>query len=238
MSAALEAAAERLLPNGRIAHVLSTGTAVVVRSGRPDALTGQDWSELHGLGITNVVDLRNGDERTVPEDRGLITTHHRPVEDQSDADFMREFGTLLNTPQYYAAVMERWPDMILRAIDTLVDAASVGPVLVHCSAGRDRTGMIVALTAELAGVPREQTLDDYESAVRGANEVLREHPRPHEGALDGHDLEAWVRSVRAHLEVFLEACDVREWIARHGQRSLTVKAEKVFSNSADTRAPS
>src|SRR5690606_39585929 len=36
------------------------------------------------------------------------------------------------------------------------------PALFHCTAGKDRTGMIAALLLEWLGVPREVVLDDYE----------------------------------------------------------------------------
>jgi protein tyrosine/serine phosphatase len=41
------------------------------------------------------------------------------------------------------------------AIVTALIAAAPGPVLVSCSAGRDRTGMVIALLLDLAGVDRD-----------------------------------------------------------------------------------
>ena len=40
-------------------------------------------------------------------------------------------------------------------------AAGDVPLLVHCAAGKDRTGLAAAVLLELLGVPREQVVDDY-----------------------------------------------------------------------------
>ena len=40
-------------------------------------------------------------------------------------------------------------------------AHAPGPVLVHCAAGKDRTGIVVAVALRLVGVPREQVVADY-----------------------------------------------------------------------------
>jgi protein-tyrosine phosphatase len=42
-----------------------------------------------------------------------------------------------------------------------IAVAPTGGVLIHCAAGKDRTGMIVALLLDLIGVPRELIADDY-----------------------------------------------------------------------------
>ncbi|HEY2195123.1 MAG TPA: tyrosine-protein phosphatase [Actinomycetospora sp.] len=47
-----------------------------------------------------------------------------------------------------------------------------GPTLVHCAAGKDRTGVSVALLLRLAGVPRAEILADY-LATRDALPDLR-----------------------------------------------------------------
>ncbi|MCD2196258.1 tyrosine-protein phosphatase [Actinomycetospora endophytica] len=73
----------------------------------------------------------------------------------------------------------RWlPVLVARA------AQADGPTLVHCAAGKDRTGVAVALLLTLAGVPRSEIVADY-LATRDALPNLR--PRL---GLDGTDLAA------------------------------------------------
>ncbi len=40
-------------------------------------------------------------------------------------------------------------------------AGSDGPVLIHCAAGKDRTGLLAALTHHLLGVHRDDMIEDY-----------------------------------------------------------------------------
>jgi len=49
--------------------------------------------------------------------------------------------------------------MLIRAVDAI--AAAPGPVLVHCVAGKDRTGVTVALVLRLLGVPAGEVAAEY-----------------------------------------------------------------------------
>ena len=58
-----------------------------------------------------------------------------------------------------------------RLLDGLAEPEAL-PAVIHCTGGKDRTGMTAALLLELLGVPRQQVLDDYELTSRYR---LREH---------------------------------------------------------------
>ncbi len=57
------------------------------------------------------------------------------------------------------------PDLMCASL--LAVAAAEPRVLIHCSAGRDRTGMVVALQLANAGVPTEHVAADWAESVRG-----------------------------------------------------------------------
>ncbi len=59
---------------------------------------------------------------------------------------------------YFSYVMDR-PDSIVAALRTIAQAD--GAALVHCAAGKDRTGTVVALALSLAGADRQAVIDDY-----------------------------------------------------------------------------
>ena len=60
----------------------------------------------------------------------------------------------------------RHADAIRSVIEILADPANL-PAIVHCTAGKDRTGVVVALLLSVAGVDDETIVNDY--ALTGAN---------------------------------------------------------------------
>ena len=61
--------------------------------------------------------------------------------------------------QAYMSYLSARPDSVAAAIRTI--ATADGSVLVHCAAGKDRTGVVVALALDAAGVSRETIVSDY-----------------------------------------------------------------------------
>lgn len=133
-------------------------------------------------GVRTIVDLRNADEigRQIgdPEiDDGLCQSFerlHRPIEDQGDEGFMALYGKLLSHPTYYPANFEFFPGLVAAAIEAIVNARHA--VVFHCSAGKDRTGLISLTLLMLNGVVLDDVLHDYESGVRGYAAWQHEHP--------------------------------------------------------------
>lgn len=62
--------------------------------------------------------------------------------------------------QQYVAMLDLNPDMIAAAVGAIADAPT-GGVVVHCHAGKDRAGTVVALALSLAGVSAEAVAADY-----------------------------------------------------------------------------
>jgi protein-tyrosine phosphatase len=60
---------------------------------------------------------------------------------------------------FYLAYLRERPDNIVAALRAI--ASSDGATLVHCAAGKDRTGVVVALALAVAGVPRDAIVADY-----------------------------------------------------------------------------
>jgi protein-tyrosine phosphatase len=59
----------------------------------------------------------------------------------------------------YLRYLRRRPDSVAESVRTI--AATDGAVLVHCAAGKDRTGVVVALAMDAVGVDRELIVSDY-----------------------------------------------------------------------------
>jgi hypothetical protein len=155
----------------------------LLRSDNLQDLTPTDIEHLvadHGL--RRVVDLRTGVEVAREGDGPLladarVTVEHRSlypeVGDMTDLEVdaivpwqAGVTGTPLpgETPtvQTYMGYLEHRPDSVVAALETVADpGAEGGAVLVHCAAGKDRTGLIVALALEVAGVSRRAVVADY-----------------------------------------------------------------------------
>jgi protein tyrosine/serine phosphatase len=65
------------------------------------------------------------------------------------------------TVQTYMGYLEHRPDSVIAALRTIADPPGGGATLVHCAAGKDRTGIVVALALDAAGAHRDAVVADY-----------------------------------------------------------------------------
>lgn len=201
----------------------STLPGRLVRSGRLDALDAVGWGELVEAGVTTIVDLRNDSEvRDLDLRPASLVVHRMPVEDETDEEFVAEWGGRLNTAAYYPVATTRWPALFRSVFEAIADAP--GLTVIHCSAGRDRTGLVSALLLDSAGVERAAVVDDYVAAVRSTNAWLHTHPAPHERALDDATLAARIPVLTGLLEEFLDGeahAHLRPELSRAAARLVT-----------------
>lgn len=150
----------------------TTRTGRVARGPRRELLTAAGREDAVRWGVRTVVDLRNADERGAragdPEVAGEpwpgVTVVHAPTEDPTHTGFLETCGPILDSPEYWAHNARLLPGLLR---ETLRAVATAEPgVLVHCSAGRDRTGMVVALLLANAGVAPEDVAADWAASVR------------------------------------------------------------------------
>ena len=73
--------------------------------------------------------------------------------------------------EHYVGYVKQAGANVGRALQVLADPQS-GPVLVHCAAGKDRTGVVVALALSLVGVVREAVVEDYLRSAERADRIL------------------------------------------------------------------
>ncbi|GAA1275331.1 hypothetical protein GCM10009677_30960 [Sphaerisporangium rubeum] len=121
---------------------------------------------------------------------------------------------------FYSAYLRDRPDSVLAALRVL--AYGDGAALVHCAAGKDRTGVVSALALSVAGVTREAIVADYVATGDRIEPILG---RLRSSATYRDDLDS--RPPDSHvprpeyMDFFLRSLDERHdgplgWLARNG----------------------
>ena len=125
-------------------------------------LTDQDRAAIRQLGVATVIDLRSSHEVAggrFPVEDIPVGFHHFPLlEDVPDPDqFTYTPGLLASS--YRAMTRDAGPQ--IAEILSIVARRHAHPVIVHCTAGKDRTGVLVAVLLGVLGVPESTIIDDY-----------------------------------------------------------------------------
>ena len=187
----------------------------LLRSDNLQDLSEADIRHLVGvLGVTDIVDLRSNVEVRIEGPGPLqvrdLATHHRHSlfrDDEQEVDA----GDALVLPwskkaqadrpppvrrdddywaSHYLGYLANRPDSVLGALQVI--AQSSGATIVHCAAGKDRTGTVVGLALSVAGGSDADVVADYvatderiERVVArllerpAYGEVLRDQPMDH-----------------------------------------------------------
>ncbi len=141
----------------------------IFRSDGLDKLTDQDLRYLSSIPIVSIVDFRSSEEKEQAPDRvpsstvrsyaypvfpGNFTTSDLSRIDSAAIDsLMAHINTLLVTDSIF---IKRYKDLFM-----LLQNRHDVPLLFHCSAGKDRTGMGAALILFALGVDEETVMQDY-----------------------------------------------------------------------------
>jgi protein tyrosine/serine phosphatase len=146
---------------------------LLYRSANHAYATDADLARMADLGLAAIIDLRRPEERTrEPSKRwpgfGAAVVENDILSDHADwAEMMKTVDVVdgewfrQDGLGYYriAPHQARHIDLFRRYFHTLAEVE--GPIVVHCAAGKDRTGLICALTHHLAGVHPDDIMADY-----------------------------------------------------------------------------
>lgn len=142
---------------------------LLYRSGDLSRLTPQDLAYLNSLGLSEIVDFRTSEESKQAPDR--IPASIKAYESIPVAAGELNMTTLLNDAKNRP---DKLKNSLVEVNQSFVDdskpqfeeffrilLSSKGPLVFHCTAGKDRTGFATALFYEAMGVHRDIIVEDY-----------------------------------------------------------------------------
>ncbi len=135
------------------------------RAGRQDRMTARDLEQVQAMGISTQIDLRKPEEAS-EQGRGPLeamgaTYHNLPVIPDGGTDALaRLVGDTGISGRRYLGYLEFGPDAWLRMFEIFAEADR-HPILIHCTAGKDRTGVSTAFLLSVLGVDRALIEADY-----------------------------------------------------------------------------
>ena len=224
----------------------------ILRSDNLQTLSADDVRRLvHQIGLREVIDLRSiaevlmegrGPLRDLPEvthrhfsllpERG----HHTDVFAAEEPELPELPGGWLESllprqvgeadqgeppaVRSYLGYLEHRPENVVGALRAL--AAADGASVVHCAAGKDRTGVIVAFTLAVAGVPHEEIVADYAMTAEIIDALVAKLATSPTYAEDMERRDVASHTPRAEtMERVLALLDERHggpagWLATHG----------------------
>jgi protein tyrosine/serine phosphatase len=217
----------------------------LVRSDNLQDLSAKDVTRLvDEIGVTTVVDLRSEGE-VASEGPGPLTARDDVVhlhlsllpeagamtDVAKDALAVNRRRAIERDPEdvaraFYLGYLEDRPDSVVAALRAIAEAP--GAALVHCAAGKDRTGVVIALALSAVGVPRAAVVADYEATGERIEAILDRLRASPTYAADIDNVPAHEHDPRPEIMVgFLDRLDEAHggpvgWLAAHGFDSLDV----------------
>ncbi|MHB8465209.1 MAG: tyrosine-protein phosphatase [Acidimicrobiales bacterium] len=137
---------------------------LVFRSAEPVGLSpgevGMLWDHL---GVRTVIDLRGPDERSRRPCAEIetcgMTVHQVPMVAASSTGTIPVIQSFEDVGDFYATMATQRAAEFVQVMTLL--AMDALPALIHCAAGKDRTGVTIALLLDLLGVPDDRIVADY-----------------------------------------------------------------------------
>jgi protein-tyrosine phosphatase len=138
---------------------------IYFRTGRQDRMSEKDLAELKNLKISTQIDLRKPEEildqgKGPLENMGADYINIPIIPDGGSDQLSRLVGDTGISGKRYLGYLEFGPESWLKIFEILANKDSL-PVVLHCTAGKDRTGVSTAFLLSVLGVDRDLIEADY-----------------------------------------------------------------------------
>lgn len=134
----------------------------ILRADSLDRLTLGGWATAISSGVRTVIDLRSPSELMRSEcgrRPDCVVTVQAPILDDADVDTTAELSQAASTEEAYYVILRRCAGRFVSALRTVARAET--GIVIHCQAGRDRTGILSALVLGIAGASASDIAEDY-----------------------------------------------------------------------------
>ncbi|MDP6606558.1 MAG: tyrosine-protein phosphatase [Dehalococcoidia bacterium] len=223
------------------------------RSGSLHYMTDADVQHAHDLGVQSVLDLRRPSEiahqglgplTTSPSAGSVVTLHALPViPDEASPQLDEKYGRGISGARYRGYLEfggseidgTDYPSYFVTALELLAQESTY-PALFHCSAGKDRTGVLAAFVLDILGVDDETISDDYVLSNLAADGLIAQTRRDVErrraageaieGAPSNSPPAGWLPVPLDGISVFMAAVredfgSARGYFEAHGVKAAT-----------------
>lgn len=203
------------------------------RSDDPYAFDKHDYQVLKSLHVDRILDLRSLEEqqmsRCTCEEYGIVHVSLPFMKEERmqipsstmDQDAMAKFINSMKLD--YVQMTKDAVTVIPRILEEIADSLGKGnSVLFHCTAGKDRTGIVACILLDLIGVPRYDILADYQVSAtyntEGVNQRMKDAMQyPQVQAL----FESRVEMMTPLID-FLHRSSCEEWLLSIGVSQKTI----------------
>ena len=161
--------------------------------------------------LRSILDLRNKTEidrqGTGPASDGIRRSNVPLSADSAKSGGTERLHALKNTGEFYL-LQVRDQDYSRRLVECLrfVAEAANHPLVFHCAAGKDRTGVLAACLLSVLGVGDRDIVEDYTRSARHMPGIIERYGRNPEDAKFLKSLPAWMHEApAASMELFLSS---------------------------------
>ena len=202
----------------------------------PSKLMEQEWKLLNDMGVKTIIDLRSESEQEyesyiAPDFMERISyplqeyEQKAPIPGKISKEELAEiasssFGKSL--ADGYRKMIEDAPDRMVFLLETVEKRLDKGAVLYHCTAGKDRTGVLSAMIYFLCGVDDTDIIADYQvsATYQAKNPMFNLIPE---------EMRSFLSSDPETMEQFLQEAHAKDYLGllkKHGLRQKTIETLK------------
>lgn len=200
-----------------------------LRAAEMNRLTDADRATLGARGVALVLDLRTAEEaRSSPDALGAgATARYQRISllgsEQIDLSALPDSLGEMYVQSLVANKVQ------FRDVFAMIASQRDGAVLFHCTAGKDRTGMVAAILLSLAGVTREDIIHNYAVSAHYLGQMTSQSSQMADMLRANPKIAALMGSPPEAMEQFLDALEKSHGGARAYLRSIGLGDDEVRS---------